>query len=105
MTARMASCQDLTNNEADMKRIEKLFMDLQSSATPISLMVSWFLSPAKMSGMLATTELFTMIRGYVDKRRLAEPTSDAIDVLIADGETTQVIVEVSSATISVRCEI
>ena len=96
MTARMATCKELTDNEADLKRIEKLFMDLQSSATPISLVVSWFLSPAKMSGMLATTELFTMLRTYVDNRRNAEPSSDAIDVLIADGETTQVIVEVSS---------
>jgi hypothetical protein len=54
-----------------------------------------------MSGMLATTELFTMLRTYVDNRRKAEPTSDAIDVLIADGETTQVIVEVSFLWIGV----
>ena len=95
MTARMASCKDLTNNKADLKKIEGLFMDLQKSATPISLVISWFLSPAKMNGMLATTELFTMLRTYVDNRRTAEPSNDAIDVLISDGETTQVIVEVN----------
>lgn len=92
----MATCRELTENETDLKRIEKLFMDLQSSATPISLVLTWFLSPAKMSGMLATTELFTMLRSYVDNRRNAVPSSDAIDMLIADGESTQVIVEASS---------
>jgi hypothetical protein len=95
MTARMAACSYFTNNRTILKRIEKLFMDLQSSATPISLVLTWVLSPAKMSGMLTTTELFTMLCTYVDHRRKAEPTSDAIDVLIADGETTQVTVEVS----------
>lgn len=95
MTARMATCHDLTSNEKDMKRIEKLFMDLQNSATPISLVLTWFISPAKMNGMMATTELFTMLRTYVDNRRTATPSSDAIDILIADGETTQTIVEVS----------
>ena len=95
MTARMTTCHELTENKSDLKRIQALFMDLQSSATPVSLIVSWFLSPAKMSGMFATTELFTMLRKYVDMRRVAEPTSDAIDVLISDGETNQVIVEVS----------
>ncbi|KAF9780788.1 cytochrome P450 [Thelephora terrestris] len=93
MTARLTTCHDLTKNETDLKRIEILLMELQNSATPVSLMISWFASPAKMSGLLATTELFTILRSYVDKRRNAVPTTDAIDVLIADGETTQVIIE------------
>ena len=79
-------------------------MELQNSATPVSLMISWFASPAKMSGLLATTELFTILRSYVDKRRNAVPTTDAIDVLIADGETTQVIIEVSFSLQVVRGE-
>lgn len=104
MTARLTTCRDLANNEADLKRIEKLLMDLQNSATPVSLIVSWFASPAKMSGLLATTELFTLLRTYVDNRRNAEPTTDAIDVLITDGESTQVIIEVSFNLKVARCE-
>ena len=97
MTARMATCHDLTKNEADLKKINELFMTLQTNATPTSLLLPWFPSPARKTGKEATTELFTMLYTYVENRRHAEPTSDAIDVLIADGETTQNIVEVSPA--------
>jgi sterol 14-demethylase len=93
----MATCHDLTKNEADLKKIGELFLTLQTSATPASLLLPWFPSPARRTGKKATTELFTMIYTYVETRRHAEPTADAIDVLIADGETTQNIVGVSPA--------
>jgi len=94
MTARMITCHDLTKNESDLKKIGELFMTLQTSATLISLLLPWFPSPARKTVKETTTELFTMLRTYVETRRDAEPTSDAIDVLIADGETTQNIVGV-----------
>ena len=98
MTARMTTCHDLTKNEADLKRIGELFLTLQKGATPTSLLFPWFPSPARKTGKGASTELFTMLHAYVETRRDAEPTSDAIDVLIADGETTQNIVGVGFPT-------
>lgn len=98
MTVRMATCDDLAKNEADLKKIGELFMTLQSSSTPISLVLPWFPSPAKKSGKQATTEMYTMLHTYVEARRHAEPTNDAIDVLLADGETTQNIVGVSPSS-------
>jgi len=95
MTARVATCHDLTKNAADLKKIGELFMTLQTSATPTSLLLPWFPSAAQKAKKDATTELFMMLYTYVETRRHAEPTSDAIDVLIADGETTQNIVGVS----------
>jgi len=95
MTARMISCRDLTENRADLKKVGELFMTLQTSATPASLILPWYPSSARKAGKQATTELYTMIYTYVETRRRAEPTTDAIDVLIAEGETTQSIVEVS----------
>ena len=95
MTARMTTCHDLVKNEADLKKISKLFLTLQTSSTPTSLLLPWFPSPARKAGKEATTELFTMLYTYVETRRDAELTSDAIDVLIAEGETTQNIVGVS----------
>jgi len=92
----MATCHDLTKNEADLKKVNELFMTLQTSATPTSLLLPWFPSPARKIGKEATTELFTMLYTYVETRRNTESTtSDTIDVLIADGETTQNIVGVS----------
>ena len=95
MTARMATCHDLTKNEADLKKIGELFMTLMTSTTPASLLLPWFPSPARRRGKQATADLYTVLYTYVETRRHAELTSDAIDVLIADGETTQSIVEVS----------
>ena len=95
MTTRMTTCHDLTNNEADLKKIGGLFMTLMTSTTPASLLLPWFPSPARNKGKQATTDMYTMLYTYVETRRHAEPTSDAIDILIADGETTQTIVGVS----------
>ena len=93
----MIACHDLTKNDADLKKIGELFMTFQTSTTPTSLLLPWFPSPARKAGKEATTELFTILYTYVEIRRHVEPTSDAIDVLIADGETAQNIVGVSPA--------
>jgi len=95
MTARMVSCRDLTENEADLKKLGELFSGFQASTTPASLLLPWFPSAARDAKREATTGLFTILYGYVERRRHAEPTSDALDVLIADGETTEIIVGVS----------
>ena len=106
MIARMATCRDLTTNETDLKKIGELFMTLQTSTTAVSLLLPWFPSPAKKKGKQATVEMYTTLYAYVEARRHAEPTSDAIDVLIADGETTQIIVGVSPPRVRVRfCEV
>jgi len=97
MTARMTTRRDLTKNEADLKKIGKLFMTIQTSATVVSLPLPWLPSPARKTGKEASVEMYTTLYTYVETRRHAEPTSDAIDILIADGKTTQSIVQVSPA--------
>jgi len=99
----MTTCRDLAKNEADLKKIGELFMTLQTSATPTSLLLPWFPSPARKTGKEATTELYTMLYTYVENRRNTELTSDAIDVLIAEGETTQKIIGVSAIPKALRC--
>ena len=97
MTARMATCSDLTENEADLEKIVKLFMTLQTSVTPTSLMLPWFPSPARRAVKQANTEMYVMLSGYIEARKRAKPTGDAIDVLIADGVANENIVWVSPA--------
>ena len=97
MTARLITCRDLAMNETNLKKIKKLFMTLQTSATPTSLLFPWFPSPSREARKQAMTELYTMLHTYVETRRHVELTSDAIDVLIDDGDTTQNIVGVSPA--------
>ena len=92
MTARMTTCHDLTMNEADVEKIKKLLLIIQDGATPTSMLLSWFPGPARNMRKRANTELYTTLRDYVEARRRQELASDAIDVLIADGEKTQGIV-------------
>ena len=42
----------------------------------------------------SSTGLFTLLSTYIEDRRRVEPMGEGIDILIADGETTQIIVEV-----------
>ena len=99
MTARMTTCHNLMKNGADVKKVGELLMTIQTGVTPTSLVLPWLPSPAKKARTQATTELYSILYAYVENRRHAELTSDAIDVLIADGETTQMIVGVSTTLI------
>lgn len=93
----MTTCHDLMQNEADLKKIKELFTGTQKNLSPASALFPWFPSPSKKAGKKATAELFAILYAYVEARRGAEPTSDWIDVLIADGETTWSIAEASFA--------
>ena len=97
MAARMTTCRDLIENEADFRKVGELFMTVQASATPASLVLPWFPNRARKTKKQATTELYTMVYTYVETRRHSELTNDAIDFLIAGGETTQKIVGASPA--------
>ena len=97
MTARLATCDELTRNEADLKKIGDLLSALSTNATPTALVLPWFPSSAKAKTQSANMTMFLMLRTYVEARRQAVPTSDVIDILIAEGEPTQGIVQVSFA--------
>ena len=95
MTFRMATCRDLAENEADLEKISKLFMTLQTSVTPTSLMLPWFPGPARRAAKQANIEMYTVLSGYIEARRRAKPADDPIDLLIADGVANENIVWVS----------
>ena len=95
MTARMTTCRNLTENEADLKKIEEVFATMLANNSPVSLLFPWIPSPARKAKKQASTDMYTMLHTYVETRRHGELTSDPIDILIADGETTQGIVGVS----------
>ena len=97
MTARLGTCHDLTKNDADLKKIGQFVSTFLNEASPAALIFPWFPSPSRVKITATNIKLFLMLRNYVEARRQAEPTNDAIDVLIADGETTQYIVQVSFA--------
>lgn len=96
MTVRMATCRELSEDRAAVDRLFDLYWKLEKAATPISILLPWFPGKARKDKKQANTDLYMMLSGYVDTRRSAEePTSDAIDVLIAQGEDNPAIVGVS----------
>ena len=95
MTAHIIACGELAENEADLKKIAELFMIVQDSATPISLLLPWFPNSAKKAKKQANMELYTMVYPYVETRRHTEPTTEAMDIMIAEGATTHDVVSVS----------
>lgn len=94
MTTHMASCRDLAKNETDLKQLRELFLTLMTTSTPTALLFPWFPSPGRVKTTMANVKMFFILRRYIEARRDEVPTSDAIDVLISDGETTQDIVQV-----------
>ena len=97
MTTRMVTCEELAKNETDLKKISGLLDAFITSPTPFASMLPWFPGPARVKMITSNLKMFSIFRSYVEARRRAVPTSDAIDVLIAEGEKTKDIVMVSAA--------
>ncbi|GBE78810.1 hypothetical protein SCP_0200070 [Sparassis crispa] len=86
MTIRMASCSELADDTEASARFEENFWTLEQSSTPVALLLPWFPSRAKRNRERATRELYSMLQGYIDKRRNADvPSADTIDLLLQDG--------------------
>ncbi|KAF8996245.1 cytochrome P450 [Cyathus striatus] len=93
MTLRMTTCNELAKNYDDIHLLQKYYLDLQKNLSPVSLLLPWFPSIAKRKKEISTAGLYTILKKYVDMRRIAEsPSSDAIDVLLSKGEAEHEII-------------
>ena len=96
MTVRMATCRELSQDKAATEKVAELFWAMKKSATPTALLLPWIPSPSKKMNRVASTELYNHVVKYVQDRRAAgATTADAIDILIQNGESDPVIVQVS----------
>ena len=92
----MATCDELGVDFKMIEEIQRLYWQLEKSATPTVLLLPWFPSPAKKRKERATMALYTKLHDYVELRRnAAVPSSDSIDVLLGQGLPTSEIVQVS----------
>ena len=96
MTVRMATCAELSENLQEVEEVQRMYWQLEKSATPTALLLPWFPGPAKRRKEKVTKDLYTKLYDYVDRRKNATtPTSDAFDVLLAEGLPHTEILEVS----------
>ncbi|KAJ7167862.1 cytochrome P450 [Mycena filopes] len=99
-TVRMASCNELASDLPKVSHLADLYLMLEKGSMPTAILLPWFPSPARKTRDKATAELFGMLYAYVELRRNADvPSSDAIDVLLAEGESTESIVDFVLRTI------
>jgi hypothetical protein len=97
MTVRMATCRELAEDKQAVQDVRKHYFDMEQSSTPVSVLLPWFPGPAKKLKTKATRELYLLIKKYVTMRRETKiPSSDPIDLLIANGDSDEVIISVSA---------
>ena len=95
MTVRMATCREFAQDIQAVDEVHRQFWILEKSATPTRLLLPWFPGPARRRNDAATKELYMTLYTVVEKRRAAEtPSSDAIDLLIAEGFENGEIIQV-----------
>ena len=96
MTVRMSSCRELSQDKMAVDKMAGLYLTLEKSVTPTALLLPWIPSPAKRVKKAATAELYNQVIKHVKARRADRAmTSDAIDVLIQNGVSDPLIVNVS----------
>lgn len=97
MTVRMASCKELAADVPTIQKMGELYWKLEKSNTAMSTLLPWVPSRARRNRKEATVGLYEILSHYVDVRRKAEvASSDAIDVMIAEGESDNDIIQVRS---------
>ena len=62
MTARIATCHDLTKNEVDLGGIKGSSWTLKDCATPTALILPWFPSLARVGQLMAHYKIFRVLR-------------------------------------------
>ena len=96
MTVRMATCAELSENLQEVEEVQRMYWQLEKCATPTALLLPWFPGPAKRRKKKVTKDLYTKLYDYLERRKnAATPTSDALDVLLAEGLPHTEILEVS----------
>ena len=100
MTVRMATCRELAEDSVAVDQLFRLYWKLEKSATPVGVLLPWFPSKANRNKKQANADMYNLLSGYVGSRRSAQESgSDAIDLLIAQGDDNSAIIGVSRSHI------
>jgi sterol 14-demethylase len=95
LTVGMATCRELLNNQKDVKRLQNDYFRLEKSATPSAVLFPWLPGYSQIKRLLALKNLYYALLKYVKIRRAAAvPSTDAIDLMLAQGKTDQEIIGV-----------
>jgi hypothetical protein len=94
MTVTLFCCRELALDLPMLTNFQEHYWVIEKSATPTALLLPWFPSPAQRAKKASTKVLFGTLQHYIEKRKKAPvPSSDAIDVLLAEGSSNVDIIQ------------
>jgi hypothetical protein len=100
LTIRLSTCEELASDANSIKRISDLYWQYEKSNTAAALLLPWFPGTVQKHKKESARNLYDILSHCVDARPKAKvPNSDPFDVLIADGESNAVIIEVCAAVL------
>lgn len=103
MTVRMATCRELAEDTNAVTTIAQSYWDIEKSASPAAILLPWLPIPDRKKKERATMALYTGIGKYVTMRREATtPSTDPIDILIANGDSDDKIIGVCLCSIYIH---
>lgn len=93
LTIRAAACREVADDPALVKRVAKLYWDMEKGATPTSVLLSWLPSPARKRKQKATTELYLLFKNLLDKRiEEGRTEDDPAQYLLDEGDSVNDII-------------
>lgn len=93
LTIRAAACREVADDPALVKRVAKLYWDMEKGATPTSVLLPWLPSPARKRKQKATTELYLLFKNLLDKRIEGGRTEDdPAQYLLDEGDSVNDII-------------
>ncbi|KAG6918625.1 hypothetical protein DXG01_013036 [Tephrocybe rancida] len=91
-TVRVATCRELAEDTATIGKLAQAFWDFETSTSVVSLLFPWLPSFARRKRHTATITIYGIISQFVGLRRGSQsPSSDAIDILISEGVSDEII--------------
>ncbi|KAG6816872.1 hypothetical protein H0H87_002193 [Tephrocybe sp. NHM501043] len=92
-TIRVATCRELSEDRETINSLAQAYWDFETSTSAVSLLFPWLPNNLRRKRQRATETIYGTLAQFVALRRRAQsPTSDAIDVLISEGASDEIIV-------------
>ena len=93
LTARALACREIADSPETVARMAELYWDMEKGATATAVLLPWFPSAARKQKEKATTDLYLLLKGALDKRLEEGRTEeDSAQALLDDGDSVNDIV-------------
>ena len=93
LTIRAVACREIADSPEAVARVENLYWDMEKGSAVTAILLPWLPSPARRRKVKATTDLYSMLKGILDKRiEEGRTEEDSAQALLDDGDSVNDIV-------------